>query len=228
MIKQNSFLFSALILILLPLIFHNKLEVVPPANPPTVEEKNSMPVSISTESSWQAEESAMLNGILEATIGLLDEMGFDGRSLLSGYEFRRHSGEYISEDAAGEENRIAVVNHEQQVVTLADAAFKRLHGFYIIHELGHIVDHRTGRQLSAAFHSLAGSDRETGKTAAGYWLNLHAESDLEEATADAFALWVMAGYEPGYKPIFAFTPVTADYAGITTLMAGSLDSLHLN
>ena len=31
----------------------------------------------------------------------------------------------------GHEGRLAVVNHTTQEITLADAAFKRLHGFYI-------------------------------------------------------------------------------------------------
>jgi hypothetical protein len=177
----------------------------------------------SSEDPWQAEELTMLNDILEAVISALDNQGLDGHKLLEGYRFRRQHGEYI----IGYEGRVAEVNHEQKVITLADAAFKRLHGFYIIHELGHVVDRRTERNLTARFHTLAGSDFENKKTAPGFWLNLHAESDLEEATADAFALWIMNAYEADYKPVFAHTPTDAKYEQIGALIVDSVDSVAL-
>lgn len=62
-------------------------------------------------------------------------------------------------------------------------------------------------------------------TAAGYWLNLAAKEDLEEATADAFALWIMSTYEAGFRLVFVSTPLTADYEGITAALATSLDKL---
>jgi hypothetical protein len=178
-------------------------------------------VIISSEHPWEAEELRTISEILTAVIEPLNQLGYDGRALLSGYRFQRQHGEYI----IGHEGRIAVVNHTAREITLADAAFKRLHGFYIIHELGHIVDRRTGRQLSAAFHSQAGSNQTTRMTAEGYWLNLAAREDLEEATADAFALWIMGTYDTGYRPVFAYTPLTADYDGIEVAMESSLDAI---
>lgn len=178
-------------------------------------------IEISPEDPWQAEELVIISDILNAVVGSLDGEGLNGRQLLEGYRFRRQYGEYIT----GHDGRIAVVNHDEQVITLADAAFKRLHGFYIIHEIGHVVDRRTERQMSAAFHALAGSDTENRLTAPGYWLNLHAETDLEEATADAFALWIMSTYDAGYKPVFAYTPSAAKYDQIEALLAASVDTV---
>lgn len=157
---------------------------------------------VSPESSWAAEEVAQVVEIFTAVIDSLNQQGLDGYTLLSGYRFRRQAGEYLA-DRPGD---IAVVNHTTQEITLADAAFKRLHGFYIIHELGHVVDQRTGRQLTANFHTHIGSDLQNHITAEGYWLNLHAQNDLEEATADAFALQVMSTHAPGYRPVLPTHP----------------------
>lgn len=178
-------------------------------------------LALAAEDTWEAGELAMLDEIVTAVVGALDLQGLNGRALLDGYQFRRQSGEYLV-DRPGD---IALVNHATQEITLADAAFKRLRGFYIIHELGHVVDWRTGRQLSATFHARIGSDLENQATADGFWLNLHARDDLEEATADAFALWIMAAYAPGYRPVFAYTPLTADYEGLKAALAASLAAL---
>lgn len=180
-------------------------------------------IIISPDNPWEAEELMALSEILTAVIESLEQQGLDGRGLLSGYRFQRQHGEYI----VGRQGRIAVVNHTSQKIILADAAFKRLRGFPIIHELGHVIDQRAERQLSASFHSLVGSDQQARLTAANYWLNLAAKEDWEEATADAFALWVMSTYEADYRPVFAYTPLTTDYAGIIAAMDTSLDNLSL-
>ncbi len=180
-------------------------------------------IMVTPESSWQADELVMLDQILTAVIDSLNQQGLDGHALLKGYRFRRQPGEYLVDRPSN----ITVVNHTTQEIALADAAFKRLHGFYIIHELGHVVDQRTGRQLSATFHALIGSNQQNQTTADGFWLNLHAQNDLEEATADAFALWVMSTSAPDYRPVFAYTPQTTKYEGITATMSASLDTLTL-
>jgi hypothetical protein len=216
--KTNLILAIAMQLIFVPLIFGN---ISPVPNTSSVKEQNWFIVS--AEQTWEAEEIVMIQELLTTVISALDEQGLDGQALLTGYRFRRQHGEYIT----GYPGRIAVVNHETQEITLADAAFKRLHGFYIIHELGHVVDRRTGRQLTTTFHNLASSDMEHRSTAPGYWLNLHAEHDLEEATADAFALWILSIYDAGYRPFFAHTPATADYAEITAVLVTSLNSVAL-
>lgn len=181
-------------------------------------------IIVTPESTWKAEELVMLEGILTAVIESLNQQGLDGHGLISGYRFFRQPGEYLV-DRPG---HIAVVNHTSQEIILADAAFKRLRGFYIIHELGHVVDQRTGRDLSTTFHTQIGSDLEKRATADGFWLNLHAENDLEEATADAFALWIMATYAPGYQPIFAYMPLAVDYAGIKAALDVALEVLTVN
>ncbi|MAU00486.1 MAG: hypothetical protein CL608_25365 [Anaerolineaceae bacterium] len=173
--------------------------------------------------SWQTDELILLRDILTTVIDALDQQGLDGRSLLSGYRFQRQQGEYI----IGHPGRVAVVNHTTQEITLADASFKRLRGFYIFHELGHVIDWRTERQLSTAFHIMVGSDQTQSATADGYWLNQAAEHDLEEAVADAFALWIMSNYGGDYRPVFAHTPVTTDYEGITRTFSTSLKQMAL-
>lgn len=179
-------------------------------------------IILTPDQPWAAEELGVISDILTTVIRSLNDQGLDGRALLSNYRFRRQHGEYI----VGHEGRIAVVNHEEQVITLADAAFKRLHGFYIIHELGHVVDERTSRQLTSKFHNLAGTDLDSGQTAEGYWLNLHGRDDLEEAAADAFALWILKEYDPDYKPVFAHTPPSTKYERIQALLTGSLGSIE--
>ncbi len=170
---------------------------------------------------WTVDELLLVREATTAAVDALDRQGLDGRALLAGYRFRRQAGEFIG----GRRGTIAVVDHNVREIILADTAFLRLRGFFILHELGHVVDYNSGRRLSETFHRLAGSDLAAHETAEGFWLNLPAETDLEEAAADAFALWVMGDFQPGYRPVFAFTPVTADYAGIADLLARSLAAI---
>ena len=180
-------------------------------------------IIVAPNGDWEVGELEMLRDLVTAVIEALEQQGLDGRTLLNGYRFRRQHGEFIADNLG----HVAVVNHTSQEITLADAAFKRLHGFYIIHELGHVVDYRSGRQLTANFHALAGSDLQAQQTAANYWLNLPARDDLEEATADGFALWIMSTFTASYRPAFAYTPQTTNYAGITTAMAASIEELSV-
>ena len=178
------------------------------------------------ESRWTADELAAVNQVLDHTFQALDEVGLDGQLLLAEYRFTRVSGEHMDE-ALG---LVGLVNHDTHIISLADAAFVRLGGFYIYHELGHAVDHQLGRVLSDNFHARAAemagvADSEGGQvvlenegagwqTANGYWLRAHAREVREEATADAFALWVGGEQANMRRPIFAGTPLNADYDGI--------------
>jgi len=180
-------------------------------------------IIVTTESAWEKDELLIVSEILATVIESLDQQSLDGRVLLSGYRFRRQPGEYIN----GNEGHFAYVNHTSQEIILADSAFKRLKGFYIIHELGHVVDQRSNRQLTANFHTLAGSDLDQRITRDGYWLNPRSQQDLEEATADAFALWIMTTYREGFRPVFGGTPLTANYEEISASLITSLDALSL-
>jgi hypothetical protein len=168
---------------------------------------------VDEESHWSAQEMLVVEEILDHTWQALDDAGLDGQELLSGYRFRRAAAEFVP----GRERLLAVVNHQKMEIILADGAFKRLHGFYIYHELGHAVDHQLDRLPSQAYHRIAGQVQEevaeasaTWSTTTGFWLRYHGRDDREEATADAFAWWVMSRVEQP-KPFFPGTPPTTDY-----------------
>ncbi|MDX1414803.1 MAG: hypothetical protein R3293_11480 [Candidatus Promineifilaceae bacterium] len=174
----------------------------------------------SEESHWSAAELAVVEETLLNTAQALDDAGYDGLSLLSGYHFRRQHQEFV-DDIDG---RIALVRHQQQEIILADTAFLRLQGYYIYHELGHVVDKRLERKLGERFHALAGSavHADSQLTADGFWLNEHARTDQQEATADAFALWVVLNYTDNYKPVFWNTPYAVSYEMIVETMDRAL------
>lgn len=173
-------------------------------------------------SPWTPLELATVGQIRSQTIQALNENGLDGEELLEGYRFHRFLGQYVDHV----EGQLAIVDHEKEEIVLADGAFERHHGFNIYHELGHVVDHRLGRQLSQRYHEVAGSDRaqspDNWQTADGYWLRYHGRDDREEATADAFALWVLASQSGTWKPVFYGTPLTVDYNGIVTAIEVAL------
>jgi hypothetical protein len=164
-------------------------------------------------SRWSDQELVVVEQIMEHTWRALDEVGLDGQTLLDGYRFRRAAAEFVP----GRERLLAIVDHKTMEITLADGAFERLHGFYIYHELGHAVDFQLERLPSQAYHRIAGQAAEevaetndTWSTTTGFWLRYHGRDDREEATADAFAWWVMSqAGQP--KPFFPGTPVTTDY-----------------
>jgi hypothetical protein len=164
------------------------------------------------DSIWSPEEKALVSEVWMNTSIALEEAGYDSQKVFSGYRFRRYRGQYVD----GKEGRIALVRHHKKEIILADAAFLRLQGFYIYHELGHVADKHTDREINRLFHEKIGSkmSADIKKTADGFWLNGHAHHDYEEATADAFALWVIMNYTDNYRPVFAGTPVTTDYEKI--------------
>lgn len=172
------------------------------------------------DSQWQPGEIAMVQKTLETTITALDDAGFEGRAIFEGYRFRRYAGEYVN----GVEGQIALVRHNSQEIILGDAAFVRLWGYYIYHELAHVVDKRTGRALSDAFQAHVGSDG--AGTPDGYWLNDHARGDREEGTADAFALWIVMRYTDNPKPVFAGMANDTDYEQIVSAIETAMAAIH--
>jgi hypothetical protein len=174
------------------------------------------------ESLWSADETEVLQRVLDDTFETLEVNGIDGIALLDGYRFRHESGPYVG----NVEGRMGVIDHNTGEITLSDRAFTVLKGFPIYHELGHAVDYRLNRQLSAGFHSYTGGaqiseDGYTWQTADNSWLRAQGRYDREEATADSFAVLVMshAGIKP---PVFAGQPATTDYENISAAVAHSL------
>ena len=181
---------------------------------PTEEEGGSRWFITSESSIWQAEEMDQVQQVLENTMMALAQAGINGESTLDGYRFRRFAGEYVD----GATGRIGVVDHNKKEIALSDTAFLRMGGFYIYHELGHAVDFRLDRRLSEGFHAQAGSalggQGVEWQTAEGFWLRQHGYDDREEATADAFALWIMGESGNTFKPVFPGTPVDTEYEAI--------------
>jgi hypothetical protein len=178
-------------------------------------------------SEWSSDEWEMIHEVLSDALGVLAVAEIDGEELLSGYRFRRIFGEYVDPDVG----KIAIVNHEKEEIWLADAAFLRLDGFYIYHELGHAVDHRLGRRLSQAYHARTGgkiTDRGNGVewlSGDTYWMRPHGRDDREEATADAFALLVAMSDSTSKRPVFSGMPMDVDYSGITNAVSQSLTEI---
>jgi len=177
------------------------------------------------ESHWSANEIKVLHGVLQNTFRALVANKFDGRVLLEGYHFRHVAGSYIGD----KDGRMSTIDHNTGVITLTDKAFTVQNGFAIYHELGHAVDFRLNRQLSAGFHSYTGgtgiSDEDTAwHTADNYWLREQSRDDREEAAADAFAVLVMVSYAGLNPPVFANQPVAASYEAISAAAAQALQS----
>lgn len=171
-------------------------------------------------SNWTESELEIVSQVLDETIQALSQAGLDGQEILQGYRFRRFQGEFVD----SVDGRLAIVDHQKDEIVLSDAAFKRHQGFNIYHEIGHIVDYRLERQLSQNFHLRAGTNQvaEDGATAEGYWLRDHGRYDREEATADGFALWVLAQNSEAYRPVFFGTPLAVDYEGIIGAIAAAI------
>jgi hypothetical protein len=173
---------------------------------------------------WSVGELVRVRGSLAGAIGALNGLGLDGRALLSGYRFGRHDGEYVDDRPY----RLAAVNHGEQIITLADFAFGDGSGFTLYHELGHVIDQRLGRRLSARFHELIGSGGEADGvengdgTADGYWLRAQSRTNPLEATADAFAVWVIVGSNGHDGPVFRDTPETTSYTGIARALQAAM------
>jgi hypothetical protein len=142
------------------------------------------------------------------------------QALLASYRFRRYHGQFVD----GVDGRIALVRHADKEIILADTAFMRLWGYYSYHELDHVVDKSLNRELSRHFHALASNElgADSQATPDGFWLNEHARTHTEEATADAFAIWVFLRYTENPKPVFWHTPNTVDYQQIVDTMDQAL------
>jgi len=176
-------------------------------------------VILNTQSSWEIADLQLLHTALLVTMRALDDAGFGGYSLLSGYRFRHSRGVYLP----GELGILARVDHEKQEVVLADGALRKQWGFYIYHELGHIVDKRLAQLLTYEFQRLAHGDKDVGdgKTADGFWLNKAARERPAEATADAFALWIVLNHTTNPRPVIWLRPEGTNYETI----AGVMDSV---
>jgi hypothetical protein len=164
-------------------------------------------IEVAESDPWNLDALIAVQQALSVTITALDEAGLDGQALLQPYRFRYQEGEYTQ----NEERWNGYVNHDGKMITLADSAFKRHHGFTLLHELGHVVDRQSARRLSRQYHALAGSPAGGSATADGFWLNPAGQADREEATADAFATWIGVTYQGHPRPIFWKTPVDTDY-----------------
>jgi len=178
------------------------------------------------ESHWSADEIEVLQDVLQNTFGALAGNNIDGRALLDGYRFRHEAGSYIGD----KDGRMGTIDHNTGIITLTGKAFTVQNGFAIYHELGHAVDFRLNRQLSAGFHSYTGgtgisSDEDTPwHTADNYWLREQSRDDREETAADAFAILVMVSYAGENPPVFANQPVAANYEAISAAAAQALQS----
>ena len=166
-------------------------------------------VNLDADSSWEIDDLQLLHTALLVTMRALDDASFDGYSLLSGYRFRHSRGVYLP----GELAILARVEHEQHDVVLADGALRKQWGFYIYHELGHIVDRRLKLQLTNEFQKLTKGENNEGnrKTVDGFWLNKAARDRPEEATADAFALWIFLNYTTNPQPVLWLKPQDTHY-----------------
>lgn len=195
-------------------------------SPALTRDSQPLHIVIDDGNGWSAEELALVNKAIADTYAALAQLELDPQALFADYQIRRYIGEYVN----GKPGSIGQVDHEAHAITLSDTAFIRLWGFYIYHELGHVLDRRTDRQLSNEFHRLAGStsgsEESPWQTADGFWLRDQGHHDREEATADAFALWVIdqAGIK---RPVFGGMPLDVDYEGINSAVREGLGNLEL-
>ena len=169
------------------------------------------------ENPWSATELVILQKALTQTFVALEDFGVDGAELLDGYRFRRQHGAYLE----GRRGFIGVARHSLQEIILSDTAFRRFNGFYIHHEIAHAVDVRLGRSLSEQFAFISDSGLE-GYVAPGFWMNNHAQNDVQEAVADAYALWIHTQYLGEDFPSFTSMPGDADREIIIAFLEVSL------
>lgn len=228
---KTKLLLISLIIVVMTALASTQLEAARPATAESAagialasENNETGLFVVEKDSQWTPAEIETVEGIVRETVAALGSVGLDGEEMLDGYRFRRYAGTYVN-DAEG---LLAAVDHNIREITLSDSAFSRHHGFNIYHELGHIVDRALDRRLNQAFHLRAGSPpdgRDDWETAEGYWLRKHGREHAQEATADAFALWVAVDHAGLPKPVFYGTPLTTDYAGISQAIFSSLTSL---
>jgi hypothetical protein len=180
-------------------------------------------IILAPDSTWEIADLLQLRTVLNDTMNALNDAGFDGYGLLSGYRFRHSQGIYLP----GELGILARVHHEEQEIVLSDGALRKQWGFYMYHELGHVADRRLGSGLMHEFQRLTrgGVVVEGRKTADGYWLNRFAREKPEEATADAFALWIVLNHTNNPQPVLWLKPEDTSYETITGVMDSVLQGI---
>ena len=177
-------------------------------------------------SRWSSDELEAVGLVLRNTVAALESLGPDFPAMLEGYRFRRFAGEY----ARDREGKIALVNHQDREVILSDTALLPENAFFIYHELGHIIDHRTDRALDGHFHLLTletegATTLHEWTTAQTFFLRGQAHIKHTEATADAFALWVWVDFAGEAVPHFHDTPENADPEAILEVFRNAIDSV---
>lgn len=179
------------------------------------------------DSRWTAPERARVEEVLANTLEALAWLGDAEAELLSGYRFRRFAGQF----ARNRDGKIALVDHAVHEVILSDTILQPGNEFFIYHELGHIIDHRSSRALNERFHALTletegATTLHEWTTAQGFFLRGQAHIRHTEATADAFALWVWVEFAGQPIPHFHDTPDNADPEEILDVFEQALEILY--
>lgn len=78
-------------------------------------------------------------------------------------------------------------------------------------------------QRSTPGEQRAGNEQTTG----GFWINRFALQSSAEATADAFALWIVLYHTTNPQPVFWLKPEDTDYELIAGVMDGVLNGLDI-
>ena len=175
-----------------------------------------------TNGEWNKTELEMIQEVLQDSFLAMADVGLDGQEMLEGYRFVRHNGEFVRD----ERGLVALVRHDKEEIVLSDSAFVRLDGFSIYHEIGHAVDRRLDRQLSRNFHAEVGTGGEGSQdehvTRDGFWMRPISREEPQEATADAFALWVTENQADMRQPVFPGMPLGVEFEGINEAMEEAL------
>ena len=184
-------------------------------------------IFLEEESTWTIKDLAAIREALILSREALQDAGLDFNQVFNGYRFERHNDFYLDTGPG----RYAAVRHEQKMIVLADQAFRRRDRFPILHELGHILDLKFERLLNEKFHALAGTTPSVAagtkpQTEQGYWFRPQSEFSPTEATADAFALWIIMTYGRKEIPYFQNASRTADYTEITRAFSQAIGSIQ--
>lgn len=177
-------------------------------------------IILTPDNAWTVTELQTVRRALLTTRAALDGAGFDEQALLRGYRFRNIPRIYLNV----RRGVLGRVLHDSQEIILADGALQKQWGFYLYHELGHVVDLRLQRSLTREFHrhAAAGTEADSSRTADGFWLDSVARENHAEATADAFALWIMLYHTTDPQPVFWNKPDEADFGAIAAVLDDAL------
>ena len=173
-------------------------------------------IILTPDNAWTVAELQTVRRTLLTTRAALNSTGFDGQALLAGYRFRNVPRIYLNV----RRGVLGRVLHDSHEIILADGALQKQWGFYLYHELGHIVDLRLDRLLTREFNRRAagGAGAGSSRTADGFWLDSVARENHPEATADAFALWIMLYHTDDPRPVFWNKPHEASFAAIAAVL----------